>query len=418
MPTRTTIAGNGKDEISCFPARWKINRHGGAPSLPRIRGESLLEMQLAGLSRFRSGNRDTASSRVLIVTNHMDASLEIGLLHPFSDAEKETYLCVCDESGLRLTGDAGVDQLFTLLAPDYVIFCRYWGRHGTRIIQKCRHYGVPVLAFMDDNLLEVPEDAGQSIHSHFKQPEVRASLMENISAADLLVVSTPLLAERLGKYRDGKPLFATRISRSVRHDEIPASFPSLSPPASDPVVGYMATATHSRDLEIVVPALSSLMKRNPRLRLEFFGTIAVPEQLAVFSARIYSHPKTFSYDEFLRRLMTIKWDVGIAPLRNTTFNASKTPTKWVEYALAGIPMLTTPGPVYAIPLENSACLAAKPRKFEMALEELLNDMPLRQSILHNATKLLGSQYLRSAHRLEWTAALRVSSDIVNGRANP
>src|ERR1044072_3696145 len=87
--------------------------------------------------------------------------------------------------------------------------------------------------------------------------------------------------------------------------------------------------------------------------------------------RVRKHrPVSGDYAGFKTALMGMGWDVGLAPLRPIAYNRFKTPTKWVEYAEAGIATIVSDCEVYQPMIGADAALAAGPEQWESAMRLL------------------------------------------------
>jgi glycosyltransferase involved in cell wall biosynthesis len=98
-------------------------------------------------------------------------------------------------------------------------------------------------------------------------------------------------------------------------------------------VGFLGSHFKDEEFVTVVPAIERLLDEGRPLRFEFFGFLP-----AALSGRpAVSHvPWISSYLDFRRRLAELRWDVGLAPLRDLEFHRAKTNVKYREYGAAGI----------------------------------------------------------------------------------
>lgn len=98
---------------------------------------------------------------------------------------------------------------------------------------------------------------------------------------------------------------------------------------------YMGTATHDKDLKIILPALEKLNGRYPgSFSLDLVGvTDNAPSQAWV--NRIYL--KSSLYPEFVEWFVSKnRFDIGLSPLVDSDFNKGKSDIKCLDYLAAGI----------------------------------------------------------------------------------
>jgi hypothetical protein len=102
------------------------------------------------------------------------------------------------------------------------------------------------------------------------------------------------------------------------------------------VVGWMAGAEHERDLaELeIVDVLARLLDRHSQLRV-----VTVGVRLSLRSQRYEFRPKV-PFGELLGAIAD--FDIGIAPLADTPFNAARSSVKLKEYASIGATWLASP----------------------------------------------------------------------------
>ena len=172
-------------------------------------------------------------------------------------------------------------------------------------------------------------------------------------------------------------------------------------------IGYMGTSGHARDLQLVVPALCSIMDRRPNVRFETFGAIKLPSELEGFKGRVIAHPPTSDYAEFLRRLAALDWDIGLAPIIDNPFNRCKADTKWVEYTAAGIPVVASDLPVYENACGDGAGRLVKVEEWQIALEQLISDPVKRSELAANAQERLNRLYSEEKVAVQARASRRI-----------
>ena len=76
----------------------------------------------------------------------------------------------------------------------------------------------------------------------------------------------------------------------------------------------------------------------------------------------------------------------------TPYNRCKTPTKWAEYAEAGIATLASEIEVYRPMIAAGAAAPATRLQWAHALDRLVGSWDLRQGIVESADRLLRARY--------------------------
>lgn len=337
--------------------------------------------------------------RILLVVDRFGATHHIGFLRPLARLRQEgrCAIHVLEEAAvvarLRHGGEAALrrllQELFRELRPTVVCLSRYSGPHPQLIQEFARRQGLPLLAHLDDDLFAVPDTLGPEKLRYYHDPVRQGNLRLAMSGCDLLYASTAALADRLASRDWPVPVFAGEISSAA--SPLPAA-PAVRRPPGQETVGYMGTRGHEADLELAVPALQALMDARPGLRIEIFGTVGLPAGLARFPGRVRHIPAVRDYEEFLGTLVTLAWDVGLAPLRHTVFNSCKTDTKWVEYTAAGIPVAVSDRTVYRRAARDGAAMLVPDDGWRQALVALLDNPSERASLRERARARLEAEY--------------------------
>jgi glycosyltransferase involved in cell wall biosynthesis len=269
--------------------------------------------------------------------------------------------------------------------PEAVIFTRYGRPDGPEIMAFCQAHGIPVVYHIDDDLLELPQTLGDDILQRNAVTAVVDARRDMLATCDLVYASTPQLAETLRRRLGERSIF-----HGIYAPCLPVTQGDRVAPSAD-VIGYMGSRGHRHDLALVVPALVRLMRERPALRFETFGTIEMPAPLQEFRGRVRHHQVNTSYRGFLRKLASLGWGVGIAPLEDTPFNRCKAPTKFIEYTSCGIPTAASDMPVYAATMPPGGGRLVG-TDWHAALSELLDDRQGTRSRLRVAREHCATEF--------------------------
>lgn len=115
-------------------------------------------------------------------------------------------------------------------------------------------------------------------------------------------------------------------------------------------------------------------------------------------------------DAYLR---SVDFDIGLAPLRPSIFNRSKSALKVLELCGLGIPYVASeagPYPEFA-PDGAAGYLVARPHEWATALRMLVEDEGMRAEMAVRAREL-GRQHVIEDHAVEWERAYQT---VLSGR---
>lgn len=275
--------------------------------------------------------------------------------------------------------------------PDIVVLCRYVSERSRLFIECAKRFNIPLVFHIDDDLLDVPPSIGKEKYDSYQDSKRLESLRRALNASDLVYASTFALAQRLAEQEIDAPIVHGQVYCSVDCGDLPPVFP-----ATMPVIGYMGTQSHSADLALIAPAIERLLDAVPAVSFETFGTIHPLPQLARFGNRVLHHPPLSNYEEFLAKLRSLGWWVGLAPLEDNIFNRCKADTKWVEYSYAGMPVVAQDIAVYRRACSGgSGVLASSVEEWYHATFALVRSAAAREALIRSARTKLYQSYSRS-----------------------
>jgi hypothetical protein len=341
--------------------------------------------------------------RLLIVANAHLPTVQVCLERPLRSLVEKGKLASellteqrLEEQRARLGSDDAVTawlrRQLDLYGADFVIFSRYSGPYASTIVDWARRSCVPIIYQIDDDLLNVPRSLGERKHAYHNAPERLSTVRNLLGAADLVYVSTEVLRQRLLDRFPDLPAVAGPIN---------ASGAVLNEPAGGEarVLGYMASADHLPNLQMVLPAIVDLLDRHPHLSFELFGSIPVPEELARFGDRVHRMAPLADYEAFLEALAERRWQIGICPLVATEFNLAKSNNKWIEYTSLGIAVIASAGTIYDdCCADGCGLLAQDLDDWALALERLVGDNAGRVAMVGRAQRKLECEYSIAKHR--------------------
>lgn len=298
------------------------------------------------------------------------------------------------------------EQIVPDYTPDAVILSRVQSEFGPLFVKWARDRGSTIIYHIDDDLLEVPPSLGADKLAVYSDPSRLAILRDLMGTADVVYASTPFLANRLIEHGVEAPVIAGEIYCAPSPAEIATPLD-----ATLPVLGYMGSSSHAKDLAPIVPVIGRLLEERPSLSFELFGSIEIPEQLAIFAPRVRRYTGFRSYRQFVERMKIMGWWVGLAPLEDNPFNLCKADTKWVEYTLSGCAVVASDLPVYARACADGAGLqAGDPDDWYAKISALLDDRVLRRAMVSRAQEKLATIYAEDLLGEQVLAIMRSAQD--------
>jgi glycosyltransferase involved in cell wall biosynthesis len=357
--------------------------------------------------------------RLLFVANAHVPTLQLSFEKPLAPLINRGEIAskLLTEEFLRqqpdLLGDEGreakwMEEYLDRYGPSAVIFCRYSGPAYAPIVSWAKRRRVPVIYHIDDDLLAIPPDIGGRKHALHNAPERLIAVRALLTSADLVYASTEKLRQKLLEYFPDLPIVVGNIYCS--------SMP-LAPPRKGRVrkVGYMASADHAHNLDMIFPAIEQMLQRNPDVQFELFGSIPVPPSLAHFEERISTAPPIADYGKFLSEFAQFGWDIGICPLTPIEFNLMKANTKWVEYTTVGAAVVASRGTVYdECCADGCGILAGTVDEWLDGLEVLIRNEDERIKIVERAQRKLERDYSLARLRDQVLDVIAMAHSAVEG----
>jgi len=324
---------------------------GVSPDVVRRRLLALVTALLGTTGTARERGRATSPRRVLLVANGVIPTLHISFLKPLAELEASGAVeisIITEKEVLQARGKGGeqgdgaaADYARTRVEaarPDIAVFCRYSGPEVEAMVSRLHQSGVPVIFHIDDDLLNVPKEIGEKKHAEHNRIERTSTIRYLLDNADFVYCSTPRLKERfreLGVVRDlyaGDVYCCRGVVSPAREREVQT-------------IGFMGN-DKTPELAMLVPVIGRALKAYPWLRFELFGSMAMPDELAIFGERIRAMPPIGDYDAFVAAFQDLRWDIGLCPLHPTPFNVVKADTKWVDYTSIGAAVIASRGTAY------------------------------------------------------------------------
>ena len=281
--------------------------------------------------------------------------------------------------------------------------------HGAKNVAiACEQNNIPLIYDLDDDLFSIRDD--NPAHASYGKGEMkRVYLATNLSFADALFVSTVPLQNTYRGYM--KEMFDLDMPIHILPNYNDAElFGDLYKVNEQKVMlGYHGSVTHDSDLAMILPVIDNLMDKYPHVYMQLVGSVRRDSIDKLFSGirnkmRFEIKAGTPAFDKFPELLMSQRWDIGLAPLIDDTFNRGKSHIKYLEYSNKSIPTIASDVYPYTHNAKE-AVLCRTQGEWNQKLEMLIIDKKLRREIGAKAKQHVLTECQYKDHGHEWIEAL-------------
>jgi len=266
------------------------------------------------------------------------------------------------------------------------------------IIQRARAENKPIVFELDDLLFCLPEEHPDRLE-HFYTPSL-LPMFEALIEADLVTVPTYPLKEVLSPYNDNIVVLPNFLDDQLWRFREPLVDQSPEHPI---IIGYMGTQSHQPDLELILPVLVEIIHLySSKIRLTFWG-IDPPQVLKSFSNVDHYPWISYCYREFAEFFQTQQVDIFVAPLVSHVFNQCKSPLKFFEYSVLGVPGIYSDLDPYRHVVQNgvNGFLAGSLDDWRNHLIMLIENPDLRANLAKNAQATIKQKFSLSKNANIW-----------------
>ena len=218
-------------------------------------------------------------------------------------------------------------------------------------------------------------------------------MRKTLQLCDGAITTTDILSEELKNY-----VPKVFINRNVASEEMfklseSALEDKLNIKISDEIViGYFSgSITHNSDIEMIIPALTKILKEFKNVKLLFLGELDLPNNLKEFSSKIIKK-KYVDWRKLPRLIASV--DINMAPIKDNIFNEAKSENKWVEASLVKVPTIASNIGAFKQIIRHgeTGLLCSTNKDWYEEMSNLIIDKNLRENIARKAYDICKQQY--------------------------
>jgi len=298
------------------------------------------------------------------------------------------YRCMTPGGALKERGhDVALERepmSAKVLASDVVVFQRPSKEAQLASVLHLRSQQKYVVIELDDDFWNLQHT--NPSFSYWRQTSALRVLEGCLKAADVVTVTTPELAQTVGKFNSN-----VRVLPNMLPDQYWSFAPKQLPADDTVVIGWAGSATHEADLKLLSGVVEQILEKYERVVFAFAGMPRLPYRE---HERIRLIPQV-PLEEYTKLLGT--FDIALAPVVDSTFNRCKSDLKYLEYAMIGLPVVASRIATYERSVEHGAngFLARNHRDWVKSIGRLIEDPALRVRIAANAREFAEARTIRS-----------------------
>jgi len=311
--------------------------------------------------------RENAVRIVAYVPNKELSLYEIRIKNPLDNWRSRYNGCV------RYRGYNEI-RLVDLYWGDIFVFQRSGGEYILNLMSVLQKHGKKCVFELDDLLTEIPD----FLAHHKMSPDTLNSYLEVIAKADLITTTTQRLADKF-----------LEINSQVICVPNCTESPSLPlAKQSSQLTNKITLVVASSDRVLVnflAPALLKIQETYPA-DYDIFVIGPPADYLESFGIKI-TRSDLVSHTDFKKLLSSLINPVGLIPLDDSVFSSCKSPIKFFDYALAGMPVIcsnVSPYSDYVVNGETGFLVENNTDSWVAAILKLGDSFELRQVLAKNA----------------------------------
>lgn len=254
-------------------------------------------------------------TNILVECPDLLPSVRVGVLNPLKPLIDKKKCNVMFKKTLEI-------KKKEILWCDVLICVRGCELASLKVVKAARDAGRYIIYFLDDDLLDVPNNIDSSVY--FSSKSIKDNLVSCLTNADLLWCVNPLIGQKYSRYCHNTVTLRVPSIIDVDYYKDESEYINIL---------YAGSKDHEKGVkEFVSPALDMLCKEfNSKIKVTSIGA-----DLGLSHHKNYIHHKYIdNYDVYREYVTKGNFNIGIAFVRNEEFYKYKYYNKYIEYTSIG-----------------------------------------------------------------------------------
>ena len=231
-----------------------------------------------------------------------------------------------------------------------------------------QEYGKKIVVEFDDYFKVEKDSPFKMIHNIHKAPEM---IQVTMKIADMVVTTTEYLAEKFRKLNNNV-VVCPNLMDMDRWD-----LPTLTNDSNEIRLLWAGSMTHLNDFKEATWALKKILKEYDNVKLITMGDPRIKDYFEGYNIECMLG---IHGDFYQKRLHGIRFDIGLAPLRDTAFNRCKSYIKPLEYGICKVPSIASDVEPYRHFEEGYVLLAKTKEDWYNQLKLLIDNEKYRKEL--------------------------------------
>jgi len=271
------------------------------------------------------------------------------------------------------------------------------------LLGACDYYDRPLIVDFDDDVFAT-DGKEHNLYVYPEDSDARRYLEVLLREATAITVSVPSLVPVYQKYNDHVYVCPNAVD--------PKDWNGQRTHHKRLTIGWPASTGHIVDHEVLEPVATEIAKCHPDIVFSFMGHY-LPEHMGFLHRKNWElkpgvlwwegHPT--DKRTYPSVLADFGADIGVGPLIDSRYNASRSLAKWFEYTMTGTPMVASDyGPYKDLSNGEDVYLAGPVDKWIEYLSLLIEKPDERRRIADNAKRRIEREYTIQRAIPAWRAA--------------